>query len=95
MGVVSVFQPLVLICAKRMNADLKEILEFSLVSLSSIFFIVDPLAAIPSFLVMTNDDSDIKRRRMAKHAAWTVFLVLTIFSLAGHLFQDFRITCRL
>jgi len=32
-----------------MNAQLKEVLEFSLVALSSVFFIVDPLAAIPSF----------------------------------------------
>jgi multiple antibiotic resistance protein len=76
-----------------MNADLKDILQFSFVSLSSIFFIVDPLAAIPSFLVMTTDDSDEKRRRMAKQAAWTVFLVLVIFSLAGTLiFKIFGIT---
>ena len=76
-----------------MNANLKEILEFSFISLSSIFFIVDPLAAIPSFLVMTADDSEPKRRRMAKQAAWTVFLVLTVFSLAGTLiFKIFGIT---
>jgi len=76
-----------------MNADLKDILQFSFVSLSSIFFIVDPLAAIPSFLVMTAEDSDSKRRRMAKQSAWTVFLVLTIFSLAGTLiFKIFGIT---
>jgi lon-related putative ATP-dependent protease len=36
-----------------MGTELREILQFSLVALSSIFFIVDPLAAIPSFLVMT------------------------------------------
>jgi multiple antibiotic resistance protein len=76
-----------------MNADLKDILQFSFVSLSSVFFIVDPLAAIPSFLVMTTDDSEDKRRRMAKQAAWTVFLVLVIFSLAGTLiFKIFGIT---
>jgi multiple antibiotic resistance protein len=79
--------------ARDMNAELKEILEFSLVSLSSIFFIVDPLAAIPSFLVMTAEDSDEKRRRMARQAAWTCFLVLTAFSLAGSLiFKLFSIT---
>jgi multiple antibiotic resistance protein len=76
-----------------MNADLKEVLEFSFVSLSSIFFIVDPLAAIPSFLVMTADDSDSKRRRMARQASWTVFLMLVAFSLAGTLiFKIFGIT---
>ncbi len=31
-----------------MSTELKDMLQFSLVALSSIFFIVDPLAAIPS-----------------------------------------------
>ena len=76
-----------------MNAELKEVLEFSFVSLSSVFFIVDPLAAIPSFLVMTAEDSDAKRRRMARQAAWTCYLVLTAFSIAGSLiFKVFGIT---
>jgi multiple antibiotic resistance protein len=76
-----------------MNSELKQILEFSLVAVSSIFFIVDPLAAIPSFLVMTADDSEEKRRRMARQAAWTCFLVLGLFSLAGSLiFKLFSIT---
>ncbi len=76
-----------------MSAELKEILQFSLVALSSIFFIVDPLAAIPSFLAMTAEDSDAKRRRMARQAAWTCFLVLSLFSLAGSLiFRLFSIT---
>jgi multiple antibiotic resistance protein len=76
-----------------MDANLKEVLQFSFVSLSSIFFIVDPLATIPAFLVMTAEDSDSKRRRMASQAAWTCFLVLSIFSLAGTLiFKIFGIT---
>ncbi len=76
-----------------MNTELKEILQFTLVALSSIFFIVDPLAAIPSFLVMTLEDDDEKRRRMARQAAWTCFLVLSLFSLAGSLiFKIFSIT---
>ncbi len=80
-------------CAADMNAELKEILQFSFVALSSIFFIVDPLAAIPSFLVMTAEDSEEKRRRAARQAAWTCFVVLTAFSLAGGLiFKLFGIT---
>jgi multiple antibiotic resistance protein len=76
-----------------MRAELKDILEFSFVALSSIFFIVDPLAAIPSFLVMTAEDSDAKRRRMARQAAWTCCVVLGLFSLAGGLiFKLFGIT---
>jgi multiple antibiotic resistance protein len=76
-----------------MSAELKEVLKFSFVALSSIFFIVDPLAAIPAFLVMTADDTEAKRRRMARQAAWTCFLVLAVFSLAGSLiFKLFGIT---
>ena len=76
-----------------MKAELKDILEFSLVALSSVFFIVDPVAAIPSFLVMTADDTETKRRRMARQAAWTCFIVLGLFSLAGSLiFKLFGIT---
>jgi multiple antibiotic resistance protein len=78
---------------EAMPTELRDILQFSLVALSSIFFIVDPLAAIPSFLAMTAEDSDEKRRRMARQAAWTCFLVLSIFSLAGTLiFKLFSIT---
>src|SRR5512141_592145 len=78
---------------EAMPTELRDILKFSLVALSSIFFIVDPLAAIPSFLAMTAEDSEEKRRRMARQAAWTCFLVLSIFSLAGSLiFKLFSIT---
>jgi multiple antibiotic resistance protein len=80
-------------CAKTMHADLKDILQFSFVALSSVFFIVDPLATIPSFLVMTVEDGEEKRRQMARQAAWTCFLVLSVFSLAGTLiFKLFGIT---
>ncbi len=76
-----------------MSPELKSILEFSLVSLSSIFFIVDPFAAIPAFLVMTERDEPLKRVRMAKQAAWTCFLVLAVFAFAGSvIFKVFGIT---
>ena len=68
-------------------------LQFSLVALTSIFFIVDPFATVPAFLAMTANDSAAKRRRMAKQAAWTLFGVLTTFALAGSLiFKVFGIT---
>jgi multiple antibiotic resistance protein len=93
MGGVKTPYARVLCYAKTMNEELKDILQFSLVSLSSIFFIVDPLAAIPSFLVMTAEDTEGKRRRMARQAAWTCFLMLGMFSLAGTLiFKFFGIT---
>jgi multiple antibiotic resistance protein len=76
-----------------MPSELQAWLQFSLVALSSIFFIVDPFAVVPSFLAMTAGDSAAKRRRMAKEAAWTLFGVLMAFAVAGSLiFKVFGIT---
>jgi multiple antibiotic resistance protein len=68
-------------------------LQFSLVALTSIFFIVDPIAAVPSFLAMSARHTTEHRRRMAKQASWTLFGVLSAFALAGSLiFKMFGIT---
>lgn len=68
-------------------------LEFSLVALTSIFFIVDPVATVPAFLVMTERNTPAKRRELARQAAWTLFGVLSAFALAGSLiFKVFGIT---
>jgi len=76
-----------------MPQEIKAVLEFSLMALSSVFFIVDPLAALPSFLVMTADQSSARQVAMARQAAWTCFLVLSAFALAGSvIFKVFGIT---
>src|SRR5688500_12632014 len=76
-----------------MPPELQAWLQFSLVALSSIFFIVDPFAVVPSFLAMTAGASAARRRRMAKQAAWTLFGVLMAFAVAGSLiFKVFGIT---
>jgi multiple antibiotic resistance protein len=63
------------------------------ISLTSVFFLVDPIAAIPTFLVMTSHADQEQRRHMAKRAAFTCFIVLTAFALCGTLiFQMFGIT---
>jgi multiple antibiotic resistance protein len=72
---------------------LTSLLQFSFVALTSIFFLVDPIAAIPTFLAMTGRDEPKDRRRMAKRAAWTCLVVLTVFACAGKLiFRLFGIT---
>src|SRR5205807_150843 len=72
---------------------LQEIVGFSLVCLSSVFFTVDPLAAIPAFLAMGAGGSEGQDRRGARHAAWTCFWVLGVFASAGSLvFKLFGIT---
>ncbi len=69
------------------------IVRFSVLALSSIFFLVDPFAAIPSFLAITQSVDARRRRRMARKAALTCFIiVLTCFALGGqYIFQMFGI----
>jgi multiple antibiotic resistance protein len=69
------------------------IVRFSLLALSSIFFLVDPFAAIPSFLAITESADPPRRKRMARKAALTCFIVLTSFAVGGQfIFQIFGIT---
>jgi multiple antibiotic resistance protein len=60
-----------------------EALATFLVALSAIFFVVDPLAAVPIFLAMTRNDSVDKRRDTALRASVTAALVLCGFALGG------------
>src|ERR1700733_11013397 len=76
-----------------MFGPLANLLQFSLVALTSIFFLVDPIAAVPTFLIITADASTLHRHRMARRAAWTCFVVLCSFAIAGTLiFRLFGIT---
>ena len=69
------------------------LVRFSVLALSSIFFLVDPLAAIPSFLAITLGADPQRRRRMARKGALTCFIVLTTFAVCGQLiFRLFGIT---
>lgn len=59
----------------------------------SIFFIVDPMAVIPSFLTITAEDTATHRRRIALKAAIACTLILAGFASAGGLiFRIFGIT---
>jgi multiple antibiotic resistance protein len=72
---------------------IQEWLSFSLLSLSAIFFVVDPMGAIPVFMAMTRNDSPAKRRDMARRASIAAFFVLTTFAVAGTLiFKVFGVT---
>jgi multiple antibiotic resistance protein len=69
------------------------IVRFSVLALSSIFFLVDPFAAIPSFLAITHSAEPARRKRMARKGALTCFIVLTSFAVGGQLiFRMFGIT---
>jgi len=76
-----------------MFGSIQEYVEFLLLAFSSVFFIVDPIATIPSFLALTADSDLKERRHMARRASWTCFLVLSGFALGGTLiFRMFGIT---
>ncbi len=59
--------------------------EYILLAFSSLFVIVDPLAALPAFIAMTPTDPPVERIRMAKLACWVMAVVLLAFAFAGKL----------
>src|SRR5262245_9119223 len=70
-----------------------DLLSFATVTFGAVFFVVDPFAAVPLFLGMTQGDPEAKRRGMAKRASITVAVVLISFAFLGrYLFQIFGIT---
>jgi len=66
-----------------MHSWVRELLSFSLLSLSAVFFVVDPMGVVPVFVAMTHGDSEQKRERMARRASLTAFSILTVFAVAG------------
>jgi multiple antibiotic resistance protein len=70
-----------------------ELLSFSVVALSAIFFVVDPPGVVPLFIAMTAGDAEDKRRHMARRASLVAFSLLAGFALfGGVLFKVFGIT---
>jgi len=70
-----------------------EDLKFAIVALSAVFFVIDPLATAPVFLAITSGDSPSQRKSTAARAAFTAWLTLSIFALAGGLiFKAFGIS---
>jgi multiple antibiotic resistance protein len=67
--------------------------RFSVLALSSIFFLVDPFAALPTFLAVTAGADATRRRKMAWKASVTALVVLSAFAIAGqYIFHMFGIT---
>ena len=67
--------------------------RFSLLALSSIFFLVDPFAALPTFLAITQNADAARRKRIALRGSLTALIVLSSFAVAGeYIFRMFGIT---
>ncbi|HTJ41165.1 MAG TPA: MarC family protein [Kofleriaceae bacterium] len=68
-------------------------LQFAVVALSAVFFVVDPIANVPIFLSITAGDTRDQRRHTARLAAFAAWLTLTVFAVAGGLiFEAFGIS---
>jgi multiple antibiotic resistance protein len=64
-----------------------------LTSLVAVFFIVDPFAATPAFLAMTTGYDRVRRKQMARRAALTCVVILSVFATVGkYLFRLFGIS---
>ena len=57
--------------------------EYSLLAVTSIFVIVDPIAAVPAFIAMTPNDAAPAKLRMARLACWVAAGVLMLFAATG------------
>jgi multiple antibiotic resistance protein len=67
--------------------------RFALVTFTSVLFIVDPIAAVPTYLVITQLETPLERRRTARRACVAMTLLLIFFAATGTLlFRAFGIT---
>jgi len=68
-------------------------MQFALITFTSILFIVDPVALIPTYLAITQDETPEQRRRTAMRACIAAMILLVVFGIAGRLiFRVFGIT---
>jgi multiple antibiotic resistance protein len=68
-------------------------LQFALVTFASVLFIVDPIAVVPTYLVITQRQTTSQRQATARRACIAAALMLIVFALAGKgIFGLFGIT---
>jgi multiple antibiotic resistance protein len=68
-------------------------LSYAFLTFGSLFAIVDPFAAIPTFLAMTSRDTPAQRRRVARTACMVCAGVMALFAALGPtIFHMFGIT---
>ncbi|MBX3259560.1 MAG: NAAT family transporter [Labilithrix sp.] len=64
-------------------------MSYALACLGTVFAIVDPIAAVPTFLVLTSARSGADQVRIARRAALTCLTVLSVFAAAGQIILHF------
>jgi multiple antibiotic resistance protein len=72
---------------------MSDLVTHFLVSLSAVFFVVDPVGVVPIFLAITAGDSETKMRRTALRACLVAGGLLVFFALfGGVIFQVFGVS---
>lgn len=72
---------------------MRDTFQFALVTFTSVLFIVDPIALVPTYLVITQDQTQAQRRATARRACIAAVLLLVTFAAAGRaIFGLFGIT---
>ena len=67
--------------------------QFALVTFTSILFLVDPIAVVPTFLAITQGETVERRQATARRACLAATILLVVFAAAGNLiFRAFGIT---
>ncbi|MDQ4081094.1 MAG: MarC family protein [Gemmatimonadota bacterium] len=67
--------------------------QFALVTFTSILFLVDPIAVVPTFIAITQGETVDQRRATARRACLAATILLIVFAAAGNLiFRAFGIT---
>ena len=70
-----------------------EDVTFAVVAFTAVFFVVDPLMAVPFFLSITAGETPDRRRQIAGRAAFTALVIISTFAIAGGLiFKAFGIS---
>jgi multiple antibiotic resistance protein len=70
-----------------------DLARFALVTFTSMLFIVDPIAAVPTYLVITQHETRPERQRTARRACIAMTVLLVVFAATGTLlFRAFGIT---
>src|SRR5262245_40722807 len=67
--------------------------QFALLAFTSVLFIVNPIAVIPTYLVITQNETSQQRARAARRACIAAACILVAFALGGtQIFRLFGIT---
>jgi multiple antibiotic resistance protein len=71
----------------------ENLFTFSLSVFTGFFAIMNPIANTPVFLGLTSDQNDAVKKRIAKNATVTAFIIVTVFVVLGkYIFEVFGIT---